>query len=287
LRARVLRAVGPAAFRADPLRSLRLPRLIVQLPGFAVDPATIGLARAEVPRLAEVAAERVRDELRRLFEGAEAHRGLLLLQALEIYPGLWLGRSGDPRLAALAIDELERLAGAALVLRRTALGWADGLDLPAARWASTFAALAGVVDPRAALRRFAAAGYLARRDAERVAALLMVPELPRTTLAMRHFLHDSAELWPTAAVWLGSRAVRQGEWGAWQAWLASLVELLDAEGKDLLDPPVLVRGEEVKSLLGLPSGPEIGRALARIRAAQVEGRVRSREDALALLRRPL
>ena len=155
-----------------------------------------------------------------------------------------------------------------------------------ARWASTFAALAAVVDPRDALRRFAAAGYLARRDAERVAALLMVPELPGTPLAMRHFLHDSAELWPTAAVWLGSRAARQRGWAAWQAWLASLVELLETEGNDLLDPPVLVRGEEVKSLLGLASGPEVGRALARIRAAQIEGRVRSREDALALLRRP-
>ncbi len=286
LRSRVLRAVGPGAFRGDPLRSLRLPRLLVQLPGFAADPETIALARTEAPRLAEVAAERVRDELRRLFDGADAHRGLLLLQALEIYPGLWLGRPGDAKLAEQAIDELERLGEAALVLRRTALGWADGLDLPAARWASTFQSLATVAEPRAALRRFAAAGYMARNDAERIAALLLVPELPLTALAMRHFLHDSAELWPTAAVWLGSRALRQGERAVWEAWLAGLVELIEAEGKDLLDPPVLVRGDEVKTLLGLSSGPEIGRALARVRAAQVEGSVRSREDALALLRRP-
>jgi poly(A) polymerase len=114
----------------------------------------------------------------------------------------------------------------------------------------------------------------------------MVPEPPRGALALRHFLHDSAELWPTAAVWLGARAARSGQGAEWRRWLAELIELVERDGQMLLDPPVLVRGEEVQALLGLSSGPEIGRALARVRKAQIEGRVRSREDALALLRGP-
>ncbi len=284
LRRRVLRAVGPASFRADPLRTLRLARLLVQLPGFAADPATLELARPEVPRLAEIAAERVREELRRLFAGAEAHRGLLLLESLQVYPGLWLGRPGEPAAHGAAIEDLERIAPAALVLRRQTLGWADAVDLAAARWACAFGELGTANEPLGALRRFAAAGYLARRDADRVAALLLVTELPRGELAMRHFLHDSAELWPTAALWLGCRALRRGEGGEWQRWLQALVELLEADGKEILDPAPLLRGEEVQDILGVAPGPEVGRALARVRRAQVEGTVRSREAALALLR---
>jgi tRNA nucleotidyltransferase/poly(A) polymerase len=284
LRRRVLRAVGPNSFRADPLRTLRLARLLVQLPGFAADPATLEAARPQVPRLAEVAAERVREELRRLFAGAEAHRGLLILESLQVYPGLWLGRPGEPATHGAAIEDMERVGAAALEIRRQALGWADAVDLAAARWACAFGELAPPNDPLSALRRFAAAGYLARRDADRVAALLPVRELPRGELAMRHFLHDSAELWPTAAVWLGSRALRRGAEEDWRGWLRALVELLEADGRQILDPPPLVGGEEVQQILGVAPGPEVGRALARLRRAQVEGRVRNREAAIALLR---
>jgi tRNA nucleotidyltransferase/poly(A) polymerase len=284
LRRRVLRAVGPAAFRADPLRTLRLARLLVQLPGFAADPLTVELARTEAPRLPEIAAERVREELRRLLAGADAHRGILLLDALQVYPGLWLGRPGESATHGGAIEEMEQLATAALELRRMTLGWADALDLPVARWASTFAALESNADAAIVLRRFSAAGLIARRDADRVAAILLVRELPRDELAMRHFLHDSGELWPTAAVWLGCRALRAGTGEDWRRWLASLVGLLEAAGAEILDPPTLLRGDEVQKIIGAAPGPEVGRALARVRSAQVEGRVRSREQAIALLR---
>lgn len=286
LRRRVLRAVGPASFRADPLRTLRLARLLVQLPGFAADPLTVEWARIEAPRLPEIAAERVREELRRLFAAADAHRGILLLEALQLYPGLWLGRPGESATHGGAIEEMEHLAAAALELRRVALGWADALDLPAARWASAFAALEGNADAATALRRFAAAGLIARRDADRVAAILIIREPPRDELAMRHFLHDSGELWPTAAVWLGCRALHAGTGEDWRRWLASLVGLLEAAGDEIFDPPTLLRGEEIQGIIGSGPGPEVGRALARIRSAQVEGRVRSRDQAIALLRSP-
>jgi poly(A) polymerase len=283
---RVLRAVGPDAFRGDPLRVLRLARLLVQLPGFAADPATLQLARPEASRLAEVAAERVREELRRLFAGDDAHRGLLALEALHVYPGLWLGRPGDPSIHAGAIEELERLAEAALEMRRLAVRWAEAVDLPLARWASTFAELAPAAEPSAALRRFAAAGYVSRSAADRIAGLLLAAEIPRGEMASRHFLHDSAELWPTAAVWLGSRALRRGGGEEWRRWLRSLAALVEADGPAILRPPALLRGEEVAAILGVAPGPEVGRALARLRRAQVEGTVRSREAAVALLRQP-
>jgi hypothetical protein len=37
-------------------------------------------------------------------------------------------------------------------------------------------------------------------------------------------------------------------------------------------------------LLGVPPGPQVGRALTAVRQAQVDGRVRTREEAVNLLR---
>lgn len=65
LAARRLVACGPAAFRDDPVRVLRVLRLAHEL-GFSVAPDTERLAREAVPALAGAAAERVRDEVTRL-----------------------------------------------------------------------------------------------------------------------------------------------------------------------------------------------------------------------------
>lgn len=65
LRARRLRACGPAAFRDDPVRVLRLLRLAHDL-GFAVEAATERAARGGVGGLVRASAERVRDEVTEL-----------------------------------------------------------------------------------------------------------------------------------------------------------------------------------------------------------------------------
>jgi putative nucleotidyltransferase with HDIG domain len=66
LAARRLRACGPTAFTDDAARVLRLLRLAAEL-GFAIDAETERLARSAVGALASVSAERVRDELTRIW----------------------------------------------------------------------------------------------------------------------------------------------------------------------------------------------------------------------------
>jgi Poly A polymerase head domain/Probable RNA and SrmB- binding site of polymerase A len=66
LERRVLRATTRQSFAGDPLRVLRLARLLVRLPGFSVEPETFELARRAAPRLPEIAAERIREEFRLL-----------------------------------------------------------------------------------------------------------------------------------------------------------------------------------------------------------------------------
>ncbi|HKG37234.1 MAG TPA: HD domain-containing protein [Solirubrobacterales bacterium] len=83
LEARVLRAVGDAAFEADPLRLLRAGRLAAEL-GAEIEPRTADLARASAGRAAEPAGERILGELRNLVASPEPLRGLALLDGLGV-----------------------------------------------------------------------------------------------------------------------------------------------------------------------------------------------------------
>jgi tRNA nucleotidyltransferase/poly(A) polymerase len=280
LERRILRATTPASFTGDPLRVLRLPRLLLRLPGFAADPETLLRARASSPRLPDVAAERVRDELALLFDHPEAHRGLALLVALDLYPGLWLGAPGESGRPGGAVTELEHLPERLQELRQ--LDPAVQVEMRAARLAATFAHLpvrAGR-GPRDFLDLFRDAGYLTRQAAAEVALLLAEDEIPADELGRRRFLHRIGRLWATAAVSLGART---SEIEDWRQRLRPLVDLARREGAALLDPPRLITGEEVQKLLGIAPGPEVGRALAAVRQAQIDGRVRTREEAVAML----
>jgi hypothetical protein len=282
---RLLRATTPESFTGDPLRVLRLPRLLLRLPGFAADPETLLLARRSTPGLAGVAAERVRDELAILFGHPEAHRGLALLVALDVYPGLWLGSPGEPGRPEGAIAELESLGERILELRELDTGAAESVDAAAARWATVFVHLPRLEGrgPLKHLERFRDAGYLTRQDAIRVAFLLGWEELPASELGQRRFLHGAGPLWATAVCSIGMRTGRAGLDG-WRAAARSLVELARREGPELFDPPRLLTGGEVQELLGVPPGPHVGRALTAVRQAQVDGKIRTREEAIDLLR---
>jgi hypothetical protein len=50
-------------------------------------------------------------------------------------------------------------------------------------------------------------------------------------------------------------------------------------------PPI--RGDELAAELGIEPGPDVGRVLSEIEAAQFTGEVASRDDAIALARRVL
>jgi poly(A) polymerase len=81
LRARVIRAIGPPAqrFAEDHLRLLRAVRLAAQLE-FDIEPVTLAAIQAGAPSIADISAERIRDELLKLFRPPHAGRGLELLR---------------------------------------------------------------------------------------------------------------------------------------------------------------------------------------------------------------
>lgn len=87
LRAQVIRAIGDptARFGEDALRLLRAVRLAARL-GFAIDPATWDALCAQAGCIANVSAERVRDELTLLLTEGGACGGLRLLDQSGLLP---------------------------------------------------------------------------------------------------------------------------------------------------------------------------------------------------------
>lgn len=297
LERRILRATTGASFEGDPLRVLRLARFLVELPRFTADPATRELARQAAPGLTRVAAERVREELLRLLAGEEAHRGFEEMTATGLYPSLFLGRPGAPETAGAEAEargarlaaELRALPAAVERLRALAADAAPGvpceIETPAARLASAVLQAAG--DAAGALTRLQELGYLARRETEAALPLVNWARLPpagsREEKEQRRLLNRLGRHWATALAWLGARAAVEGTAASWEEETKALLRLLAEDGEWILDPPRLLTGGEVQELLGVGPGPAIGRALAALRQAQVENRVRTREEAVALL----
>ena len=285
LHRRRLRATTPGVFSDDPLRTLRLVRLALQLPGFRPDPATTALAREAVPGLAGVAAERVRDEMGRILQADGFAAAFEQLAELELYPGLLLGRPGEAGDAGPARRRLRRLEPA-LERLRAAPSPSGRVDRAAARLAVLFAGLMPAAEPAAAnaLPRYREAGYLAGADAALCDRLLDCRRAPAGEAAERWFLHRWGEAWPTAAAALAALAEPPPADEAWREQVDRLSALAAALGSEVFSPPPLLDGHQIQQLLGIGPGPGVGRAAARLRRAQVEGWVRDVADAERLIR---
>jgi tRNA nucleotidyltransferase (CCA-adding enzyme) len=264
LAARRLRVLHERSFHDDPTRALRAARLGPRL-GFRLTRDSLGLLRAALRdgAFGRVSGERLRREIEKLFEDAardldpaRALRWLAEWHVLAVLePGLEL-----PRSAARPLQSL----GRALRERPWPLAplrpWAPGLALwlaplpPALR--------------RRALRRFAVRGEAARRvvgwpqlrdrTLRAVARARGRGEVDRVLGELGE--EDLVALFACAPPALRRRVVR---------WAA----------QDRARRPPVGGAELVE--LGL-AGPDVGHALARLRAAYLDGRVRSRDEALAL-----
>ena len=81
LRAKIIRTIGKPEerFGEDHLRLLRAVRLAAQL-NFEIEPATFAAVKTLAPKIQVISAERIRDELLKLFRPPHAARGLDLLR---------------------------------------------------------------------------------------------------------------------------------------------------------------------------------------------------------------
>jgi poly(A) polymerase len=89
LHAKIIRTIGAPEerFAEDHLRLLRAVRFAAQL-GFEIEPQTFAAVKKLAPRIELISAERIRDELIKLFSPPHAGRGLVLLRDSRLLPGV-------------------------------------------------------------------------------------------------------------------------------------------------------------------------------------------------------
>ena len=61
------------------------------------------------------------------------------------------------------------------------------------------------------------------------------------------------------------------------------IRLVRDDSEKIFNPPPLLRGDEIRELLDLTPGPEVGLASRRLRRRQIEGRLRDRDAAISWL----
>ncbi|MDX2016634.1 MAG: CCA tRNA nucleotidyltransferase [Planctomycetota bacterium] len=280
LDARLLRAVGDADQRLaeDHLRALRAVRFAARL-DLAIDPATASAVRRHAVELAGISRERIGDEIRRMFAHPTRAKAAALLTDLAL---------DGPTLTepSLSAPDAPSRAPSSPLLSRLPPDAPLGTSLAAWALARGHVPQAGEVND-ALVRRYRAALCLSNierdqfADVLRALVLLGLPGAPdepwwnRLGVAGRK---RSAAVPAFAHALLLLELVDPTRAGL----IRSDVAVLEASPTGLA-PPAFLGGEDLIAL-GLRPGPEFKKTLDAIYDAQLEGRVLTREQAVALAR---
>ena len=299
LEARIVRAIGDPAqrFAEDRLRMLRAVRFAATLE-FEIEPATWAALQASSASISEISAERIREELVRIFMSPQRVRGWDLLDA-----------SG---LMRVVLPEIERLKGCEQppqfhpegdVFKHTRIMLEllpEQVSLPL-----VFSVLfhdigkpptysvdetgrirfnghdrVGAEMTEAVMQRLRFSRAEIDATVEMVRQHMVFKDVPNMrTAKLKRFMarptfHDELEL-------------HRVDCASSHAMLDNY-EFLLRKGEEFASepiiPPPLVRGDDLKAL-GLQPGPRFGEILEAVETRQLEGGFRDREEALEWVRR--
>jgi tRNA nucleotidyltransferase/poly(A) polymerase len=263
LERKVIRTIGRPRrrFAEDYLRMIRAVRFAVRL-GFSIAPATAKAIRELAPRITGISGERIFDELNKMLSLPSAADALRLLAEHNL-AGAILPELSCGDLWADALRRVERLARR----RDSALNLIGLLcELP----------------PRtisAVCRHWGASNEL--RDAicwcaECLSAWQIAVEMPLHRFK-RLLVHKH---WPRLLeLWAAEERLRTGK-GNVSRRIARRAAAIPA---DQIAPPALVTGSDLKDL-GLAEGPQLGEILRRVYDEQLDGKLATRQSALARAR---
>jgi tRNA nucleotidyltransferase (CCA-adding enzyme) len=260
LKAGILRTIGDPLerFGEDKLRMLRAVRFATTL-GFEIDHATGKAIIEHADDISVVSGERIGAEMRRVLASTSAATGLRHLNAC-----------GLERVVLPEIEQVDLSRFEALTQHLT------GSSFP-----TTMAALVGVLEhPLESLRAIASRWRLSNQEVRMVKAA----QTHWPTIANSHALpwsmvqpvlmdRDAALI-----VQLAAAMVRVDGADDRGVTLANEALLWDAEK---LDPPPLLTGDDLHEM-GIPAGPQFKTILQSIRDAQLDGKIRTREQAIEM-----
>ncbi len=259
LAAGLVRAIGVAEerFAEDRLRMLRAVRFAASL-RFELDPATAEAIGRHADALTEVSPERIGMEVRRMLTESDPPRALRLLRETELLPLVF------PPLVDRDLDAAASRLG--------------HLESPSASLALA-ATLAEVSDPPA-VATIGRSLKWTNKEIDRAAWLV----------EHRHDLDQATE-----QPWSEVQPLLAADGGAELVALRSCEHHQDATQRfceerlawpaDRLNPPPLLLGADLIAA-GQKPGPAFAGLLAQARAAQLDGRISTRDEALELLGLP-
>jgi len=297
LERRLIRTIGEPdeRFSEDRLRLLRAVRFAANL-GFRVEEQTLAAVRRRAAEITMVSAERIRDELVRTFTRPGARRGLELLEETGllgiVLPEVAAGRGvaqppefppeGDVLThTASMLEEIEKIEKMTVTLafgillhdvgKPPTYEVADRIRFP--RHASVGAEMAREVCRRLRLSREQTA-----RIVRLVGEHMRFADVTEMRLAtLKRFLAQDgfAELLELYRLDLTASHGRLEKYEFVRARLAEF-------SREELSPPPLLTGRDLIAM-GHAPGPRFGEVLGALEEAQLEGRVRTREEAERLV----
>ncbi|MEJ0000434.1 MAG: CCA tRNA nucleotidyltransferase [Verrucomicrobiota bacterium] len=298
LRAGIIRAIGdPAArFAEDHLRLLRAIRFAARL-RFTIEPKTWDAIRAGAALIRTVSADRIRDELNRIFTVDKPERGLDLLDKSGLLAEVL------PDIAALhGVDQPPQFHPEGDVYEHTRLMLTKiqnpDLELALSILFHDVGKKPTAKEDENGRIRFNEHESVGAEMAERIMTALRydnktihvvrelvqhhmqfkdVPHMRESTLKKmmaRPNFDKELEL---------HRIDCDSSHGDLQHW-EYLKRLLETTPPEEIDPPPLITGHDLIAM-GVPPGKTIGRILEEVKNAQLEGTVQTRYEALALARK--
>jgi len=286
LQNRLIRAIGNPAerFDEDSLRLLRAVRFSARL-GFSIEPATAAAIVAHAPQLKRISPERIAEELRIMLTPPTRVAAWRMLWELGLLPVV---------MRFLHIKERPRDSDRPFLFDRVDPGKpvAFGLAVASAVVCYRMQVDVELTDPRAllstptvnsALRAMRQALKISNEESDQMSGTLsgleplLRDEPPRVAVMKRFLARPTAPRSRSLLSALASVGVQKDR----AQWLER--ELSELEETEFAPAP-LIDGDVLTSL-GMQPGPMFKRILNEVYDAQLEGRVKSREEAIAMAKR--
>lgn len=296
LQARTVRTVGDPRqrFAEDRLRMLRAVRLAAEL-SFQLHPDTLQAIREHAEGIRQVSAERVRDELARLLVAPARGEGLRLLESTGLLRCILpevaaeVGVPQPPEFHPEG-DVFEHTVRVLEALQEPSVTLALGALLHDVGKPATFEVRDRVRFPRHDEVGAAVAEEVLRRlrfsneEIRWVVALvrdhMRIKDFPHMREAKRRRLASQPEFPELVELLRADCLASHGDLSVYR-WIRAWLE---ERATEPLRPPRLVTGHDLIAL-GLRPGPAFRDILEAVYNAQLEGQVRTREEALELAAR--
>lgn len=257
IKEKLLRTVGlpEERFGEDRLRMLRAVRFAAQL-GFTIDFETMAAIQAQAHRIGDVSAERILNEMQRLLGSSHIRLGIKALLESRLHAAVW------PEIASLDSGKLKSF-------------------LTFLSWENAFAAIMLMLrqDPEPRLRAWKASRESIKKvKAQMEGAEVLVNE--RSSRADRVQALGGADFASTLVLAAGLLSLK-GDRRKLESWIQDYLSVAGPEGEL---PKPLLTGEDLLAA-GVPASEKMGKLLKKIFSEQLEGKIKTKAEALSLLDR--